>query len=95
MYHRKMYNLTTHYILNPKLTRNKYMIFKRSLFILCIITSFLISHHNLKGIITVYGQLEKDIEFQESLIGLRAHNRFPLHLLINWKLQQLWIIIKK
>ena len=61
-----MYNLTTHYILNPKLTRNKYMIFKRSLFILCIITSFLISHQNLKGIITVYGQLEKDIEFQES-----------------------------
>jgi hypothetical protein len=66
MYNKKMYNLITYYILNPILTRNKYMIFKRSLFIICIITSFLISHQNLKSIISVYGQLEKDIEFQES-----------------------------
>ena len=66
MFNKKKYDNITHYILNPKLVRNKYIIFKFSLFISCIITSFLISHQNLKSIVSVYGQLEKDIEFQES-----------------------------
>jgi hypothetical protein len=59
-------NIITYCILNPKLTRNKYAIFKQSLFILCIITSFIFTLPNLKNVVTVYGQSEKDIEYQQS-----------------------------
>ena len=60
------YNIITYCILNLKLTRNKYAIFKQSLFILCIITSFIFNLPNLKNFVTVYGQSEKDIEYQQS-----------------------------
>ena len=59
-------NIITYCILNPKLTRNKYAFFKQSLFIWCIITSSIIILPNLKNVVTVYGQSEKDIEYQQS-----------------------------
>ena len=59
-------NIITYCILNLKLTRNKYAIFKQSLFILCIITSSIFNLPNLKNFVTVYGQSEKDIEYQQS-----------------------------
>ena len=59
-------NIITYCILNPKLTRNKYAIFKQSLFIWCIITSSIFILPNLKNVVTVYGQSEKDIEYQQS-----------------------------
>ena len=62
-----MYNIITCCILNPKLTRNKYtIILKQFLFISCIITSFIFTLPNLKNVVTVYGQSEKDIEYQQS-----------------------------
>ena len=61
-----MYDIITYCILNPKLTRNKYAIFKQCLFILCIITSSIFTLPNLKNVVTVYGQSEKDIEYQQS-----------------------------
>ena len=59
-------NIITYCILNPKLRRNKYAIFKQSLFIWCILTSFIFILPNLKNVVTVYGQSEKDIEYQQS-----------------------------
>ena len=59
-------NIITYCILNPKLTRNKYTFFKQSLFIWCIITSSIFILPNLKNVVTVYGQSEKDIEYQQS-----------------------------
>jgi hypothetical protein len=61
-----MYNIITCCILHPKLTRNKYTILKQFLFISCIITSFTFLLPTLKNVITVYGQSEKDIEYQQS-----------------------------
>ena len=61
-----MYNIITCCILNPKFTRNKYTILKQFLFILCIITSSIFTLPNLKNVVTVYGQSEKDIEYQQS-----------------------------
>src|SRR5918995_21950 len=61
-----MYNITC-CILNPKFTRNKYIIIlKQFLFISCIITSFIFLLPTLKNVVTVYGQSEKDIEYQQS-----------------------------
>ncbi len=59
-------NIITYWRLNPILTRNKYAFFKQSLFIWCIITSSIIILPNLKNVVTVYGQSEKDIEYQQS-----------------------------
>ena len=59
-------NIITYCILNPKLRRNKYAIFKQSLFIWWILTSFIFILPNLKNVVTVYGQSEKDIEYQQS-----------------------------
>ena len=59
-------NIITYCILNPKLTRNKYTFFKQSLFIWCIITSSIIILPNLNNVVIVYGQSEKDIEYQQS-----------------------------
>ena len=61
-----MYNIIILSKLNSKLRRKKYIIFKCSLFIFCILTSFFISQQNIKSITPVYGQFEKEIEFQES-----------------------------
>jgi hypothetical protein len=62
-----MYNIITCCILHPKLTRNKYtIILKQFLFISCIITSFIFLLPTLKNVVTVYGQSEKDIEYQQS-----------------------------
>src|SRR5688572_33373221 len=61
-----MYNIITCCILHPKLTRNKYTILKQFLFISCIITSFIFLLPTLKNVVTVYGQSEKDIEYQQS-----------------------------
>ena len=62
-----MYNNNiTYCILNPKLRRNQYAIFKQSLFIWCILTSFIFILPNLKNVVIVYGQSEKDIEYQQS-----------------------------
>ena len=59
-------NIITYCILNLKLTSKKYAIFKQSLFILCIITSSIFNLPNLKNFVIVYGQSEKDIEYQQS-----------------------------
>jgi len=63
---KKMCDIITCCILNSKLTRKKYIIFKQFLFISCIITSFIFILPTLKNVVTVYGQSEKDIEYQQS-----------------------------